>query len=212
MQKETHAKATKQATESVLSKRSSFTNVVYSISKILLWICYPVFFSSTLIFVFETVSLITRGTSNEGVDFFLIYGVVFITTALLFTVVRSVNREISYHYAPIIQRLFQEALHERIQYQEFYRSPEWRILRQNFLRRRTRIEGRYICDFCKNPIGHDGDITVDHIKPRSKFPDLAMNIDNLLLACRRCNSSKGSKLLSDEEFPSLLAKSKELNG
>jgi 5-methylcytosine-specific restriction endonuclease McrA len=54
------------------------------------------------------------------------------------------------------------------------------------------------------------DITVDHAKPRSKFPELAMSIDNLLLACRKCNSSKGGKLLSENEFAELLARSKDI--
>jgi 5-methylcytosine-specific restriction endonuclease McrA len=53
---------------------------------------------------------------------------------------------------------------------------------------------------------------VDHKKPRSKFPELAMSIENLLLPCRRCNSSKGGKLLSEDEFAELLlARSKEIS-
>ena len=46
----------------------------------------------------------------------------------------------------------------------------------------------------------DSDITVDHIKPRSKYPELALEIENLRVLCRSCNSKKGGK-----EFEELVA-------
>jgi 5-methylcytosine-specific restriction endonuclease McrA len=33
-------------------------------------------------------------------------------------------------------------------------------------------------------------LTVDHIKPRSKYPALALVLSNLRVLCRRCNSSR----------------------
>ena len=36
-------------------------------------------------------------------------------------------------------------------------------------------------------------IHVDHIKPRSIYPDLALTYDNLQLLCEDCNLGKGNK-------------------
>ena len=38
----------------------------------------------------------------------------------------------------------------------------------------------------------DDDVTVDHKKPRSKYPSLALKRDNLRVLCRVCNSRKGA--------------------
>jgi len=148
---------------------------------------------------------ISKGLSRDITEVSIIFAVVAGMTGFLYVPVRSTNDEISSQRVAIGGHLFREALRKRIEYEKFYRSPEWQILRQTFLRARKQTGGRYICDFCRNPIWLHRDITVDHRKPRWKFPELAMNMENLLLACRRCNSSKGGKLLSDEEFNLLLA-------
>lgn len=36
----------------------------------------------------------------------------------------------------------------------------------------------------------DGVIQVDHIKPRSKYPELSLDIDNLQILCKACNKEK----------------------
>ena len=69
----------------------------------------------------------------------------------------------------------------------FYGSPEWRGLRQRVIYE----EGR-CCASCGVTIAESGDITVDHIRPRSKYPDLALVRDNLQVLCRQCNSQKGA--------------------
>jgi len=75
---------------------------------------------------------------------------------------------------------------ERIEEQEqFYSSPEWAIIRKQVI-----DEEGYICALCGKKIRKQGDITVDHIKPRSKYPDLALERQNLQVLCRKCNSSK----------------------
>jgi len=48
----------------------------------------------------------------------------------------------------------------------------------------------YVCYYC----GYEGkDMTIDHIIPVSKAPELAIDINNMITACKSCNSSKGSR-------------------
>jgi 5-methylcytosine-specific restriction endonuclease McrA len=62
-------------------------------------------------------------------------------------------------------------------------SRQWRALRLRILAR----DG-YTCGYC----GQDA-TTVDHILPINKHPDQAMNPENLMSACGKCNSAKGSR-------------------
>lgn len=71
--------------------------------------------------------------------------------------------------------------------QRFYNSPEWKNVRAEVLRENTNI-----CQSCGRKIELANDLTVDHIKPRSKFPKLALDKSNLQVLCRRCNSAKGA--------------------
>ncbi len=48
----------------------------------------------------------------------------------------------------------------------------------------------WTCFYC----GKEGkDMTIDHIIPISKAPELAIDIENMITACKSCNSSKGSR-------------------
>jgi hypothetical protein len=80
--------------------------------------------------------------------------------------------------------------HEQFQleYDEFYRTPEWRQLRRLVIHR----DGT-TCRSCGKVILDAFDLTIDHIKPRSKHPHLALEISNLRVTCRPCNSSKGAR-------------------
>lgn len=71
----------------------------------------------------------------------------------------------------------------------FYASPEWKVLREEVVRE----QGRQ-CRDCGRTIASDADLTVDHILPRSRRPDLALVKANLQVLCRTCNSSKGDRL------------------
>jgi len=70
--------------------------------------------------------------------------------------------------------------------QRFYASSEWRLVREQVIQ-----EQGHVCQECRRRITTDYDLTVDHIKPRSKFPELALDKSNLQVLCRRCNSAKG---------------------
>ncbi len=66
----------------------------------------------------------------------------------------------------------------------FYRSKEWRIVRKQVLKNQPE------CQKCKSK----KNLQVDHIKPRSKFPHLALQFKNLQTLCQRCNFRKGASL------------------
>lgn len=75
----------------------------------------------------------------------------------------------------------------------FYTSDEWRALR-------VRVLEKYECKcmMCgESPKKHGIVIHVDHIKPRSKFPHLALEFNNLQLLCAACNIGKSNKYQTD---------------
>lgn len=50
--------------------------------------------------------------------------------------------------------------------------------------------GEY-CSFCEQRLG--ASLAVEHVLPKSLYPDLELSWDNFLLACTNCNSTKGKK-------------------
>lgn len=79
----------------------------------------------------------------------------------------------------------QERIEER---KQFYSSPEWRQVRTQVIKKYGKV-----CSECGLRIKNNLDVTVDHIQPRSKYPALALNIENLRVLCRSCNSQKGDR-------------------
>lgn len=75
----------------------------------------------------------------------------------------------------------------RVSNAEFYQSWEWMELRFNTLKH---YGAR--CMLCRTT---EGRIVVDHIKPRSKYPLLELDPENLQVLCDKCNRGKGN---SDE--------------
>ena len=76
---------------------------------------------------------------------------------------------------------------------EFYSSREWRTLR-------VRVLEQYQCKcmMCgESPKVHGIVIHVDHIKPRSNYPELALTFSNLQLLCEACNLGKSNKYDTD---------------
>ena len=110
---------------------------------------------------------------------------------------KPVNSQIHTQTARIFGSKLKKAIEERREDERFYQTTEWKTLRFRFLRSKRKTAGRYICNYCQSTIFRNDDITVDHVKPRSKFRELALDLSNLRIACRRCNSSKGDKIVSD---------------
>lgn len=67
--------------------------------------------------------------------------------------------------------------------QPFFFTREWNELRYRAL---VRSGGR--CECC----GAGKTLHVDHIKPRSKYPELALELANLQVLCGNCNLGKGA--------------------
>ncbi len=83
----------------------------------------------------------------------------------------------------------------------FLASYEWRSVRMQALKR----DGARCA--CCGASPKDGVMMhVDHIKPRRKFPHLALDLDNLQVLCEVCNHGKGNWDQTDwrEEVPELL--------
>lgn len=71
---------------------------------------------------------------------------------------------------------------------DFYGSRAWRALRYKVL-----VARGARCEVCgRTPRDHGVIVHVDHIMPRSQFPDLALEETNLQVACEDCNIGKGT--------------------
>lgn len=53
--------------------------------------------------------------------------------------------------------------------------------------------GYYYCYLCGRAMAQP-EMTLDHVVPRSRRPDLRFSGDNLRPCCYTCNNSKGSKV------------------
>jgi len=77
------------------------------------------------------------------------------------------------------------------------KDPNYRQESKSFLASRAWLELRYKaiikygrkCMCCGT---NEGELHVDHIKPRYHHPELALDIDNLQILCRACNMGKGA--------------------
>jgi hypothetical protein len=69
----------------------------------------------------------------------------------------------------------------------FFQSPAWLRLRYDALKRH---HGK--CQACGRSAGDGVVIQVDHVKPRSKYPELALDPDNLSVLCQPCNLAKSN--------------------
>lgn len=76
----------------------------------------------------------------------------------------------------------------RAERQAFYLSNDWRYVRYQALKR-----SRGVCELCGVAPTPGHPLHVDHIKPRSKYPELEYDISNLQILCDDCNLGKGNR-------------------
>ena len=80
--------------------------------------------------------------------------------------------------------------------EEFFASLSWKNLRYKALHRHG---GR--CQCCGASPAEGAILHVDHIKPRSKYPELALEMDNLQVLCADCNVGKLNRDETDWRKP-----------
>lgn len=66
----------------------------------------------------------------------------------------------------------------------FYKTREWRTVRYQAL-----VKHGKKCQCCGTVKGL---LHVDHVKPRSKYPELELDINNLQILCEACNIGKSN--------------------
>ncbi len=71
---------------------------------------------------------------------------------------------------------------------DFYRSPEWKVVRTIPI---SEAGPRPRCNYCGVYV-YGPNLHVDHILPRSKYPELAFTPSNLQILCKDCNMRKGN--------------------
>ena len=84
----------------------------------------------------------------------------------------------SKHELPIVKRSTQT---------NFYRTKAWRELRLSIL-----LASDCSCKICGNTSEKGAVLHVDHIKPRSLSPELALDEGNLQVLCEDCNIAKSN--------------------
>ena len=89
--------------------------------------------------------------------------------------------------ASLIRQNHKPKIVQNIDSDAFYKSKEWRTARYLALK-----NSGAACQCCGAKAGDGITLHVDHIKPRYKRPDLALNLNNLQILCDDCNIGKGA--------------------
>ena len=76
---------------------------------------------------------------------------------------------------------------QKVESDAFLESFEWRRLRMQILKR----DGAK-CSCCGATPADGRVMNVDHIKPRRKYPEMALDPSNLQVLCSECNHGKGN--------------------
>ncbi len=89
------------------------------------------------------------------------------------------------------RRKLREARYRQMGEVKFYDSDRWRLVRYKALKN---ANGK--CQCCGRS-GKETVLHVDHIKPRSYFPELAFDLNNLQVLCKDCNLGKSNTDVTD---------------
>lgn len=85
-----------------------------------------------------------------------------------------------------------EFIAQNYSHKNFYNLSEWQSIRYRALK-----EMGNICMLCGASPRTGAVIHVDHIKPRSLYPELAFSLSNLQILCSNCNLGKSNKDTTD---------------
>lgn len=86
-------------------------------------------------------------------------------------------------YKQLFRSLFEQQPKQTAPRVRFERSPEWKRVREEFWSHNERV-----CSVC----GGEAD-QIDHIKPKSRYPELALEMSNLRPICWPCNREKATR-------------------
>lgn len=113
---------------------------------------------------------------------------------------KAVDEPIKWDHNPEIRALLEHVRRNRtlrgspcpkydgdVKGEKFLLSYQWRRLRMAAL-----LKHGARCQCCGSTASDGVRMHVDHIQPRSKRPDLALDIDNLQVLCEVCNHGKGN--------------------
>ncbi len=90
------------------------------------------------------------------------------------------------------------AKNRRAERKQFYFTDEWRAIRYQALKAN---DGR--CELCGRGRNDGVILHVDHIKPRSKYPELELELSNTQVLCEDCNMGKSNRDETDWREPRL---------
>lgn len=107
-------------------------------------------------------------------------------------IIQIYDGDLSKYYIHEFNDFLIRVLYKHIPKKFNYYDPSYRKLRHEVF-----IRDGEICAKCGEVPGPDVSLTVDHIKPVSKYPELSMDINNLQVLCWKCNQSKSNKNCTD---------------
>ena len=94
----------------------------------------------------------------------------------------------------------------------YYHKERWDrlVLHYNFLKKLEDEHGELWCEYCGKEklivypwdVKHDRSkmATVDHFLPKSKYPDLANEETNFIVACSNCNENKKDDIWEEDRI------------
>lgn len=100
-------------------------------------------------------------------------------------ILTEMPKRIAVRSTPLPREIMPPAVYRasKAEFDAFYRTPQWRRLRMEAFLKYGR---RCACCRAKNKPFH-----VDHIRPRSRYPHLELDLNNLQILCEDCNLGKG---------------------
>lgn len=104
---------------------------------------------------------------------------------------KEADKIINFAYKKFILKKEVKTKKQKIKYLEnkkFYESNEWRSLRYEAFKKYGRK-----CMVCGATVENGAILHVDHIKPRSLYPELELILENLQILCKDCNLGKSNK-------------------
>ena len=99
-----------------------------------------------------------------------------------------------HHIYPVISQSFLGLLEITENFEDnFFKKFDYYSKEFRELRLMVFLKDGEVCAKCQAKPEPGLSLTIDHIKPVSKFPELAMDIDNLQVLCWECNQRKSDK-------------------